>query len=206
MERYLEAEPAPEQDSWSISFEIDVEAQQGMVQIPAAIKNLSGVTVTLEISNPWNLRGTESIFRKEGRICLTPPVGGTPITIPARVSWANWVGDNRRQMLLGLELLEPRLETYKLLENHLAHSRNDLKGLWERYDQARRRGSSESLLDRRLSLAGTIMLLCGLALQFPEARSLRLLGWMLWMLSTAGLAGALLWNLWQKRVSQQAKF
>jgi hypothetical protein len=202
MDKNLGAETAQEQDSWSISLEIDVEANQGVIQVPAVIKNLSGVTVTLEISNPWNLRGTESIFHKEGRICLTPPAGAAPVVIPARVSWANWVGDKRRQMLLGLELIEPRMETYKLLETHLAHSRRDLKDLWERYDHARRGGTEDPILDRRWSMAGLILLLCGLALQFPEAHSLRLLGWMLWLLSSAALACNMLWAMWQKKVSQ----
>jgi hypothetical protein len=202
MDRYLGTEQVQDQDSWSISLEIDVEANQGLIQVPAVIKNLSGMTVTLEISNPWNLRGTESIFRKEGRICLTPPAGGAPNVVPARVSWANWVGDKRRQMLLGLELIEPRMETYKLLETHLADSRRDLKDLWERYDHARRGASTESLLDRRLSLAGMVLLLCGLVLQFPQTPSLRLLGWLLWLLSSGALACSMLWALWQKRVSE----
>jgi hypothetical protein len=200
MAEHRDQDQASSNHSWSIFLEIDTEEEQGLIHVPTIIKRLSGATVTLEVANPWHLAGVSNMLQKKVRLFLAPPAGGQPVFIEAGVRWANWLGDKKREMLLGVELTNPRLETYRLLESHLAYSPKDLKRLWERYDQARQE-PQDSLVDRRLYLAGLVLLLGGLVLQIPEPRSLKLLGWLLWLFSSLGLAGACLWSLWQKRAS-----
>ena len=101
-------------------------------------------------------------------------------------------------MTLGLELARPTLTARKVLGDLIPHSSKDIKGLWDRWDQAYAEADS-SHSRKKIYLLGMILLFGGVALQLG-GKSLQLFGWILWFFGSLAVAGKSLWSIWQKRL------
>ena len=105
--------------------------------IPVLIRNLSTGGVTLAVTNPWDIpdwdryRGAACVLRVED------PGGGEPVNIRAQIAWTRSGGTDQPPLSLGLQLIKPPGEAISRLSNLLPQTSQDIKGLWERYDQVR---------------------------------------------------------------------
>ena len=95
----------------------------------------------------------------------------------------------------------PICEAISRLSNLLPHTSQDIKGLWDRYDQVRE-SPGNSNLGHHCYIAGLVLLLGGLALQFAGSPGYKVCGWALWGLGSLGIAGKIIRPFWQKRPSR----
>jgi hypothetical protein len=170
--------------------------------IPVLIKNLSSqggvtvsVTATARISD-WD--------RYRGRDCLlhvASPGEPHPSTSKAIVSWSKASSDGRSSAALGLQLINPPQDTLKRLSDHMMHTPQDIKGLWERYDQVQQMPTPSHLV-HHFYIVGMALLVGGLALQLTGSSSFKTLGWVFWLLGSLGIAQKVVQSFRQKRVTQ----
>jgi hypothetical protein len=169
--------------------------------IPVLIRNLSTQGVTLTVTNPWRIpdwdryRGANCVLRVED------PGGGDPVTINAKISWTRFGGTGQPPLSLGLQLIKPPVESIRQLSNLLPHTSQDIKGLWERYDQVRTSPEKRDWL-RYCYFGGLGLLVGGLALQFATGPGYKVCGWVLWMLGSLGIAGKIILPFWHKQPSR----
>ncbi|MDO9532842.1 MAG: hypothetical protein Q7O12_12030 [Deltaproteobacteria bacterium] len=168
--------------------------------IPVLIRNLSTGGVTLTVTNPWGIpdwdryRGADCILRVED------PGGGEPINIKAKIAWTRSGGSGQPPLSLGLQLIKPPGEAIIRLSNLLPHTSQDIKGLWDRYDQVRKSPEKSDWV-RYCYIAGLVMLLGGLVLQFAASPGYKACSWALWLLGSLGIAGKIIRPLWAKQPS-----
>jgi hypothetical protein len=101
---------------------------------------------------------------------------------------------------LGLQMIKPPGEALRRLSNLLTHTSQDIKGLWERYDQVQKI-SGQSHLMHHCYIAGLVLLVGGMVLQFSGSPAYKMCGWALWLLGSLGIAGKIIWPFWQKRAA-----
>ena len=166
--------------------------------IPVRIRNLSTGAVTLTVTNPWDIpdwdryRGEDCVLRVED------PGGGEPLNIKANIAWTRPGGTGQPPLSLGLQLIKPSGEAISRLNNLLSHTSQDIKGLWDRYDQVRKsRGNSDFV--HHCYIAGLVLLLGGLVLQFAGSPGYKVCGWVLWGLGSLAIAGKIIRPFWQKQ-------
>jgi hypothetical protein len=139
-----------------------------------------------------------------GRDCLLH-VGGPgepqPLTSKAIFSWSKASSDGQSPVALGLQLISPPREALNRLSDHMIHTPQDLKGLWERYDQVKEMPGPSHLV-HHFYIVGMAMLLGGLALQFTGSSTYKTLGWVFWLFGTLGMAQKVVQSFRQKRVVQ----
>jgi hypothetical protein len=101
---------------------------------------------------------------------------------------------------LGLQLIKPPDEAISRLSNLLPQTSQDIKGLWERYDQVRK---SPENLDwvHHCYIAGLALLSAGLVLQFAGPHGYKGWGWVLWVLGSLGITAKIIRPFWQKHPS-----
>jgi hypothetical protein len=166
--------------------------------IPVCIRNLSTGAITLTVPNPGDIpdwdryRGADCILRVED------PGGGEPITIQAKISWTRFGGRGQPPLSLGLQLFKPPREGISRLSDLLPHTSQDIKGLWERYDQVRKTPEKTDWVHYSY-IAGLGFLLGGLVLQFANSFGYKGWGWIFWMLGTLGVAGKIIRPFWHKQ-------
>jgi len=169
--------------------------------IPVLIQNLSMGGVTLAVTNPGVITDWD---RHRGRDCvlrLAGPGGQETINIKGKISWSKFGGVGQPPLSLGLQMARPPSEALKRLSNLLSHTSQDIKGLWDRYDQAQENPASSQLV-HHCYIAGLMLLIGGLAFQFAGSPSYKMFGWVLWFLGSLGIAGKVMRSYWQKRGSQ----
>ena len=168
--------------------------------IPVLIRNLSTGGVTLAVTNPWDIpdwdryRGEDCVLRVED------PGGGEPVNIRAKIAWTRSGGTGQPPLSLGLQLIKPPGEAISRLSNLLPHTSQDIKGLWDRYDQVRKSPGNSDWV-HRCYIAGLVLLLGGLVLQFAGSPAYKVCGWVLWVLGSLGIAGKIIRPFWQKQPS-----
>jgi hypothetical protein len=200
----ISAQPEPEAaitGSPSLVLEIGGQHAQTPFQIPVRALTLSMGLVTLAVGKPWLLADWE---RYRGRNCvlrLEGPSGEQLIDLKAKISWSKYNDDSQSTMLLGLKIAKPSGEAFKRLSDHITHCSQDIKGLWERYDQVRTI-PAHSHLAHHFYLAGLGLLIGGVVLQFSSSPAYKMFGWVLWLLGSLGLAGKLFYSLRQKQISR----
>jgi hypothetical protein len=166
--------------------------------IPVLIRNLSTGGVTLIVTNAkgipdWDrYRGEDCILRVED------PGGGEPINIKAKIAWTRSGGSGQPPLSLGLQLIKPPDEGIIRLSNLLPHTSQDIKGLWDRYDQVRKSPEKSDWM-HRCYIAGLVLLLGGLVLQFAGSPGYKVCGWVLWLLGSLGIAGKIIRPFWPKQ-------
>ena len=168
--------------------------------IPVLIRNLSAGGVTLTVTNPWRIpdwdryRGEDCVLRVED------PEGGEPVNIRAKIAWTRFGGTGQPPLSLGLQLIKPTSEAIRRLSNFLPHTSQDIKGLWDRYDQVQKNPGNSDLV-HQCYIAGLVLLLGGLVLQFAGSPAYKVCGWVLWLLGSLGIAGKIIRPFWPKQPS-----
>jgi hypothetical protein len=185
----------------SLVLEIGGQDGQTPFRIPVRAQNLSMGLVTLAVTQPWLIADWE---RYRGRNCvlrLEGPSGEQLFDINAIISWSKYSDDSQSPLSLGLQIAQPSGEALKRLSDHITHCSQDIKGLWERYDQVRTI-PTYSHLAHHFYLAGLVLLMGGVVLQFSGSPTYKMFGWVLWLLGSLGLAGKVFYSLRQKRISR----
>jgi hypothetical protein len=184
----------------SLRLEIAEQKDRTPRLIPVNIRNLSTGGVTLAVTNPWDIpdwdryRGADCVLRVED------PEGGEPFPIRAKITWTRSGGTGQPPLSLGLQLIKPPGEAISLLSSLLPHTSQDIKGLWDRYDQVRKAPAISDWV-HRCYIAGLVLLLGGLVLQFAGSPVYKLCGWALWLLGSLGIAVKIIRPLWPKHSS-----
>jgi hypothetical protein len=169
--------------------------------IPVLIRNLSSGGVTLAVTNHWDVPDWD---RYRGDACVLrvdDPGGGEPVNIRAKIAWTRSSGTGQQPLSLGLQLIKPPGEAISRLSNLLTHTSQDIKGLWDRYDQVRKSPGNADWV-QHCYIAGMVLLLGGLVLQFAGPHGYKGWGWVLWVLGSLGIAGKIIWPFWQKQPSR----
>ena len=187
----------------SPTLRLEIADQKGKTPrlIPVRIRNLSTGGVTLTVTNPWDIpdwdryRGEDCVLRVED------PGGDKPVHIRAQIAWTRFGGTGQPPLSLGLQLIKPPGEAISRLSNLLPRTSQDIKGLWDRYDQVRNSPGNSDLV-HHCYIAGLVLLLGGLVLQFAASPGYKVCGWVLWGLGSLGIAGKIIRPFWQKQPSR----
>jgi len=169
--------------------------------IPVRIRNLSTGGVTLTVTNLWDApdwdryRGEDCVLRVED------PGEGEPINIKAKIAWIRSGGTGQPPLSLGLQLIKPTSVDISRLSNLLPQTSQDIKGLWDRYDQVRKSTGNSDWV-HRCYIAGLVLLLSGLVLQFAGSPGYKGYGWVLWMLGSLAIAWKITRPFRQKQPSR----
>jgi hypothetical protein len=168
--------------------------------IPVIIQNLSMGGVTLAVASPWGIADWDR-FRGENCILrVVAPDDQELAHIKAKIAWTKVGGKCQPPMSLGLQMIKPSAEALRRLSSLLSHTCQDMQGLWDRYDQIREIPGPSQLL-HHCYVAGLVLLVGGLVLQFAGSPTYKMCGWALWLVGSLGVAGKILWPLWQNRIS-----
>jgi len=190
----------PGTESSALRLEIAGREAKTPRLIPVLIRSLSTGGVTLTVTNPWDIPDWD---RYRGEACVlrvVDPGGGEPVNIKANIAWTRYGGAGQPPLSLGLQLLKPPGEAINRLSNLLPHTSQDIKGLWDRYDQVRKSPGNSDWV-HRWYMAGLVLLLGGLVLQFAGPPGYKGWGWVLWLAGSLGIAGKIIRPLWQKQPS-----
>jgi hypothetical protein len=158
-------------------LQIDGRGHEQTLQFSAVIRNLGTSLATLEVTNPWTIMDWGTLKGRKGCLRLLSPETGKSTEIPGTVRWARYtVKDQENGHLnLGLELADPDQVAQKLLFEHITHTSEDIKGLWNRFDQARQSSQSRPF-SIKVSIAASVLLLGALAMQFAGPKGFKLFG------------------------------
>lgn len=168
--------------------------------IPVLIRNLSAGGVTLTVTYPWDIPDWERRCGEASVLRVNDSGGGEPVHIRAQIAWTRFGGPGQPPLSLGLQLLKPSDEAISRLSNLLPHTSQDIKGLWDRYDQVRKSPANSDRV-QYCYIAGIGLLLGGLVLQFANSPIYKMCGWGLWLLGSLGIAGKIIRPFWPKQAS-----
>ena len=191
---------SPAETPGSPALRLEIAGQEGKTPhlIPVLIQNLSTGGVTLAVTNPWDIPDWD---RYRGEACVLrveDPGGGEAINIRAKIAWTRSGGLGQPPLSLGLQLIKPPVEGISRLSNLLPHTSQDIKGLWDRYDQVRKSPGNSNWL-HHCYIAGLVLLIGGLALQFANSPGYKACGWGFWVLGSLGIAGKIIRPFWHKQ-------
>lgn len=168
--------------------------------VPVFIRNLSAGGVTLTVSDPFALPDGDRYRHAACTLRLEEPGEAETLKIKATIAWTRFGQPGQPPLSLGLQLLKPPVEALRRLSNLLPHTSEDIKGLWERYDQVRESPDQVDLV-HHCYIAGLVLLLGGLALQAAGSPTYKFCGWVLWLLGSLGIAGKIIRPFWPKQPS-----
>jgi len=133
MERHLKDLSSPQSDSPHLVLEMKQPGAQSARKFPVTLKTLSPLGATLRLGYPgidcWRLDG------QAGSLCLRPKGGAAPITIRGSVTLLTPLSPRGEGNLI-FAFMEPLGTTYQVLEALLPAAAEDLKELWNQWDQA----------------------------------------------------------------------
>jgi hypothetical protein len=186
----------------SPSFMLEVAGQKEPTPllIPVLIQNLSMGGVTLIVTNPWGIADWDRYRGEDCVLRVGDPGGQEVVNIKAKIAWTKLGGQDQPPLSLGLQMIKPPDEALRRLSNLLTHTSQDIKGLWDRYDQVQKI-SGQSHLMHHCYIAGLVLLVGGMVLQFTGSPAYKMCGWALWLLGSLGIAGKIVWPFWQKRAA-----
>jgi hypothetical protein len=187
-------------ESPSLVLEIADPKEPASPRFPVMIQNLSIGGVTLTVDNPWGIANWERYRGKECVLRMEAPEGQDAVTIKAQIAWTKFGDSGQPDLSLGLHLVKPPEAALKRLGRLLPHTAQDIKGLWDRYDQIQR-SPAPSPLVHHCYIAGLVLLVGGLVLQFTGSPTYKMCGWVLWLLGSLGIAGKIIRPFWNKQVS-----
>jgi hypothetical protein len=184
----------------ALRLEITDQEAKTLRLIPVYIRNLSTGGVTLAVTNPWDIPDWD---RYRGAACalrVEDPGGGEPVNIRAQIVWTSSGGIDQPPVSLRLQLIKPPGEAISRLSNLLPQTSQDIKGLWERYDQVRESPGNSDWV-HHCYIAGLVLLLGGLVVQFAGSPAYKGWGWVFWLLGSLGIAGKIIRPFWHKQPS-----
>jgi hypothetical protein len=182
-------------------LEIVGQVEPTPLLMPVVIQNLSRSGATVAVTNPWVIPDWDRYHDRDCLLHLEAPGSQKPFTVKAKLAWSKFDSDSQLPLCLGLHLVNPSAEALRRLSEHIIHSPPDIKGLWERYDQVRKAPPYANLV-HHFYLVGLVLLAGGVALQLVSPHFYKMLGWVLWLLGTLGIAGKLMQSFRLKRISQ----
>jgi hypothetical protein len=200
----ISGQPEPEAEITepaSLVLEIGGGDDQAPFLIPVRVQTMSMGLVTLEVTQSWRLFDWDRFRGRHGVLRGEDPSGEQLINIKGKISWSKPGSDSQSPLSLGLQIANPSEEVLKRLSDHIGWRSQDIKGLWERYDQVRTMPTYSHLVPH-FYIAGLVLLMGGLVLQFSGSPAYKMCGWGLWLLGSLGLAGKLFYSLRQKRMSR----
>ena len=181
-------------------LEIAGQGAKTPILIPVLIRNLSAGGVTLTVANPWDIPDWDRYRGQDCVLRLEDSEGGEPVAIKASIAWTRSGGTHQPFLSLGLQLINPSGEAISRMSNLLPNASQDIKGLWERYDQVREIPENLDWL-QYCYIAGLVLLLGGLVLQITGSPVYKMYAWVLWLLGTLGIAGKIFRPFWKKQPS-----
>ena len=187
-------------DSPALRLEIARLEANAHLLIPVVIRNLSTGGVTLTVANPGDILDWD---RYRGEACVLrveDPEGGEPVNIKAQITWTRFGGTDQPPLSLGLRLIKAPVNAISRLSNLLPHPSQDMKRLWDRYDQVRK-GPANSDWVQYCYTVGMGLLLGGLVLQFAHSPVYKVCGWGFWLFGSLGIAGKIIRPFWPKQPS-----
>jgi hypothetical protein len=181
---------------------LEMSDQKGLppLRIPVIIRNLSMGGVTLAITNPWVIADWESFHGDDCVLRVEGPGDQEALILKAKIAWTKLGGNGQSPLSLGLQMVKLPGEAIGRLRNFLTPTYQDMKGLWDRYDQVRQIPERSHLV-HHCYIAGLVLLMGGLVLQFTGSPPYKMWGWVLWLLGSLGIATKIVWPFWQKRAS-----
>jgi hypothetical protein len=182
----------------SFMLEVAGRKEPTPLLIPVLIQNLSMGGVTLAVTNPWGIADWDRYRGEDCVLRVGDPVGQEVVNIKAKIAWTKFGGHGQPPLSLGLQMIKPPGEAVRRLSNLLTHTSQDIKGLWERYDQVQKI-SGPSHLMHHCYIAGLVLLVGGMVLQLTGSPAYKMYGWALWLLGSLGIAWKIIWPFWQKR-------
>jgi preprotein translocase subunit Sss1 len=184
----------------ALRLEIARQETNTPLLIPVLIRSLSTRGVTLTMTNPGDIPDWD---RYRGEACVLrveDPEGGQPLKIKAQITWTRFGGTGQPPLSLGLQLIKPPGNAISRLSNLLPHTSQDMKRLWDRYDQVRKSPANSEWV-QYCYIAGIGLLLGGLVLQFASSPVYKVCGWGLWLLGSLGIAGKVIRPFWPHQPS-----
>jgi hypothetical protein len=187
-------------ESPSLRLEIAGRKDSTPLLIPVLLQNLSMGGAILAVNNPWGITDWDR-YQGENCVLRMEDLGTREVTdIRGTISWAKVGGMGQPPLSLGVQLVRPPEKALKRLSNLLTHTSQDIKGLWDRYDQVQKIPGHSPLV-HHCYIAGLVLLVGGLVLQFTGSSAYKFCGWVLWLLGSLGIAGKIIRPIWQKRFS-----
>ena len=190
--------PTSARESSGLIFKVQRPGDDRPLQFPAKILNLSGGVVSLEVKNSWISSQWDTLKGLKG--CLLLLSAGTEAVTDIRgtVAWARPTAPGADSLNLGLELASPTLAAQKQITSHIPHTGDDIKGLWNRWEEAQQSATASRTVSTKIGYTAVLLLTTGLALQLAESQGYKLVGWGLWFLGTLAVAGQIL-HYWRNR-------
>ena len=183
-----------------LRLEVAGQEEATPLLIPVLIQNLSMGVVTLAVTNPCGIADWERYRGEDCVLRVEDPQGQEVVNIRAKIAWAKFGGQGQPPLSLRLQVVKPSGKALRQLSNLLTHPSQDIKGLWDRYDQVQKSPGNSDLV-QHCYIAGLVLLTGGLVLQFSGSPAYKMCGWILWLLGSLGIAGKIIWPFWQKRAS-----
>lgn len=186
-------------------LQIDRPDEPAPLQFPALIRNLVAGVATLEVMNPWTILNWENLKGQSGCLRLLNQTG--EITdLRGTITWAKYriLSQDSGNLSLNLELTDPDPIVQRQLIDCIPHPAKDVKGFWDRWDQAQAQPPKPSLIPTKLVCAALALLLSGLVLQLTGATGFILVGWALWGIGTTMVAYQAL-RFWRSRNASHLK-
>lgn len=196
----ISGRPGPEAVTTGPPYPVlEIAGQEGQnpLRLPVLVQNFSMGKVTLAVINPWVIGDWE---RYRGQDCVLRLPGSQsqePINIHSKIAWSRFSGDGQSPLSVGLHMPKPAGVTLRRLSAHITHSSQDIKGLWERYDQVREIPANSNWV-YYLYIAGLVLLLGGVVIQFAGSLPYKPFGWVLWFLGSLGIAAKVVRSFRQK--------
>jgi hypothetical protein len=186
-------------------LQIDRPDEAAPLQFPVVIRNLVAGVATLEVNNPWTILNWESLKGQSGCLRLLNETGEV-IDLKGTITWAKYriLSQDSGSLSLNLEMTDPDPLVQRQLIDCIPHPAKDIKGFWDRWDQAQAqaRAPKPALIPTKMAFTALALLLSGLVLQLSGVTGLKLVGWGLWGIGTTLVALQAL-RFWRSRnVSQ----
>ncbi len=186
--------------SFSLRLEVAGRKEPTPLVIPVLLQNMSMGVVTLALTNPWGIADWDRYRGENCILWMDDPGGLESVAINGTISWTRVGVPGQQPTSLGVQLVKAPEEVLSRLNGLLTHTPEDIKGLWDRYDQIQKIPGPSSLI-HHCYIAGLVLLVGGLVLQFTGSNVYKFCGWVLWLLGSLGIAGKIIRPLWQKRFS-----
>lgn len=185
---------------------LEIADQEGQTpfRLPVLVQNFSMERVTLAVINPWIISDWQRYHNQDCVLRLPGLQGQQPISIHSKIAWTRFNTDGQSALSLGLHMAKPPGEALRRLSAQITHSTQDIKGLWERYDQVQEVPAKPNWA-HHFYITGLVLLLVGMVLQLTISFPYKDLGWILWFLGSLGIAPKVLRSFWQTRDHQDQR-
>jgi hypothetical protein len=162
----------------SVLLEIRGEEAQGALRLPVSIQDASNGQITLRLSHPLPEFMKDSLVNLPANLYLAFAGEQEILETPGKVAWLKASNSGRFQTLaVELRQLSPKLQ--HILSTQIVSTPNDIKELWERWDEARDGDMGGEPLNYHIGLA---FMVGGAVFNLAGPKSLILISYLLMFL------------------------